>query len=68
MTERGGVGKGGTSSVVGLVLPTYSDATEGSSVIVTVADMLLRQLICDPTLSQVGCVIVDDLHLRDEKM
>lgn len=55
-------------SVVGLVLPSYADATEGSGIIVTVADILLRQILCDPVLSQVGCVVVDDLHLRDEKM
>ena len=67
-TKKNTLTVGAGASAVGLVLPSYSDATEGSNIIITVADIFLRQLICDPALSQVGCVIVDDLHLHDEKM
>lgn len=60
-------GEDGTSSrTVAAVLPNLIEATAGSSIVVTTAEMLLRQLLCDPCLRNVGCVIIDDAHVRSE--
>lgn len=55
-----------TSLTVAALLPAEREATCGSTIVVTTADVLLRQLLCDPLLLDVGCVIFDDVHLRSE--
>ncbi|CCW60789.1 unnamed protein product [Phytomonas sp. EM1] len=60
-------GEAGDSRTVALVPPGQpSEATEGTLILVTTAEVLLRQLLCDPVLMDVGVVIFDDVHLRTE--
>lgn len=42
------------------------NVTAATSIAVTSPDVLLRQLLCDPSLINVGAVIFDDFHLRTE--
>ncbi|KAK7195674.1 hypothetical protein NESM_000497200 [Novymonas esmeraldas] len=55
-----------TSRTVAAAVPNHSEVTESTSVVVTTAEVMLRQLLCDPCLEDVGCVVVDDAHLRSE--
>jgi hypothetical protein len=55
-----------TSRTVAAALPNFVEVNESTSVVVTTAEVLLRQLLCDPCLEDVGCVVMDDVHLRSE--
>ncbi|KPI90085.1 hypothetical protein ABL78_0838 [Leptomonas seymouri] len=55
-----------TSRTVAAALPNLVEVSESTSVVVTTAEVLLRQLLCDPCLEDVGCVVLDDAHLRSE--
>ncbi|CCW71554.1 unnamed protein product [Phytomonas sp. Hart1] len=60
-------GEAGDTRTVASVLPGHPpEATEGTLLLVTTADVLLRQLLCDPTLMDVAVVVFDDMHLRTE--
>ncbi|GET87952.1 hypothetical protein, conserved [Leishmania tarentolae] len=54
------------SRTVAEAVPNHNETTESTSVVVTTAEVLLRQLLCDPCLEDVGCVVFDDAHLRNE--
>lgn len=54
------------SQSVACALGTFYDVSSGSSIVVTTASILMRQLLCDPSLKGVGGIIFDDIHLRDE--
>ncbi|KAH8611530.1 hypothetical protein ERJ75_000956700 [Trypanosoma vivax] len=53
-----------STTTVGLCIPMQYDVVQGTHIAVTTADMLVRQLLCDPLLLRVGCVIFDDIHIR----
>ncbi|AIN97404.1 hypothetical protein LPMP_190620 [Leishmania panamensis] len=54
------------SRTVAAAVPNHNETTESTSVVVTTAEVMLRQLLCDPCLEGVGCVVFDDAHLRNE--
>ncbi|KAG5507038.1 hypothetical protein JKF63_05784 [Porcisia hertigi] len=54
------------SRTVALAMPNHNEVTESTSIVVTTAEVMLRQLLCDPCLNDVGCVVFDDAHLRNE--
>ncbi|KAG5503051.1 hypothetical protein JIQ42_07014 [Leishmania sp. Namibia] len=54
------------SRTVAAAVPNHNETTESTSVVVTTAEVMLRQLLCDPCLEDVGCVVFDDAHLRNE--
>lgn len=49
---------------VACALPLHNEVTPGTVIVTTTAEVLLRQLLADPLLLGVGCVIFDDVHLR----
>eukprot|EP00796_Vickermania_ingenoplastis_P004082 gene4082-2930_t len=54
------------SRSVASVLSLEADAVSHTSIVVVTAEVLLRQLLCDPSLVGVSTVIIDDIHLRTE--
>ncbi|KAG5480551.1 hypothetical protein LSCM1_06255 [Leishmania martiniquensis] len=54
------------SRTVAAAVPNHNETTQSTSVVVTTAEVMLRQLLCDPCLEDVGCVVFDDVHLRNE--
>ncbi|RNF24056.1 putative RNA helicase [Trypanosoma cruzi] len=57
-------GEDATSKTVAVCTPTHYDVEEGTLIAVTTPEMLVRQLLCDPLLINVACVILNDIHLR----
>ncbi|RNF24445.1 putative RNA helicase [Trypanosoma conorhini] len=57
-------GEAATSNVVAVCAPTRYEVAEGTLIAVTTPEMLVRQLLCDPLLLNVACVILNDAHLR----
>ncbi|ESL08377.1 hypothetical protein TRSC58_03920 [Trypanosoma rangeli SC58] len=57
-------GEAATSNTVALCTPTRYEVAEGTLIAVTTPEMLVRQLLCDPLLLNVVCVILNDVHLR----
>ncbi|KAL7708611.1 hypothetical protein N2W54_003291 [Lotmaria passim] len=55
-----------SSRTVAAAVPNLIEVNESTSVVVTTAEVLLRQLLCDPFLEDIGCVVLDDVHLRNE--
>lgn len=56
-----------SASAVGYVSCLEVCCDAHTRIVVLTADVLLRQLLCDPTLVGVRAVIIDDLHLRSER-
>ncbi|RNF06825.1 putative RNA helicase [Trypanosoma rangeli] len=57
-------GDAATSNTVALCTPTRYEVAEGTLIAVTTPEMLVRQLLCDPLLLNVVCIILNDVHLR----
>lgn len=55
------------SSTIGYVSSFEVCCHAHTRIVVITADILLRQLLCDPTLVGVRAVIIDDVHLRSER-
>lgn len=64
--EQGEAEVQGDTAKIGLSLPLEASVSRYNSIVVLTADVLVRQLLCDPTLIGVGAVIFDDIHLRTE--
>jgi hypothetical protein len=57
--------KGDTTPVIAHCIPVSSDCTEASQIVVCTYEVLFRTLLCDVRLLDVGCVVLDDLHVHN---
>lgn len=57
-------GEEATTTTVGECTPMCYGVTPGTQIVVTTPEMFVRQLLCDPILLHVGCVIFNDIHIR----
>ncbi|KEG12331.1 putative RNA helicase [Trypanosoma grayi] len=57
-------GEDAASTTVAVCTSIQYDVSEGTLIAVTTPEMLLHQLICDPLLLRVDCVILNDINLR----
>lgn len=55
------------ASTIGYVSSLSVSCHSHTRIVTMTSDVLLRQLICDPTLVGVRAIIIDDVHLRSER-
>lgn len=57
--------KGDTAPAIAHCIPVSTECTDASQIVVCTYDVLYRSLLCDVRMFDVGCVVLDDLHVHN---